>query len=268
MDALKQKEKQMTAMENNFTKAHNDFMHERARAERAISELDARDNTISSLADDVKHLKKKYELLERKYAALEEAESQQRELVKQQEGEIQFLRDAEAKHAQQMLDANMEEIKLRAMVRYNRAKRQELKTALTAYVADAEAMAVDNFIKTSNYENAMGDICCDFYKFGFDLARLQAERAIGKAGKVQCLDALDMKDTSGLEIPQEIPFPEQWLPKRVSTERPPLELLLEWEAQAGDNIDVPPPSSSEPHADCVVCQRMHGPPPCEGPAQS
>ncbi|GAB2279184.1 hypothetical protein Dimus_039333 [Dionaea muscipula] len=113
----------------------------------------------------------------------------------------------------------------------------------------------------------MGDICCDFYQFGFQLARLQAERAIGKAGKVEVLDALDMKDTSGLEIPQEIPFPEKWLPKRTSTERPPLELLLEWEAQAGDDIDAPPSSSSEPHAGCVVCQRMHGSPPCEGPVQ-
>ncbi|GAB2278373.1 hypothetical protein Dimus_039286 [Dionaea muscipula] len=167
-----------------------------------------------------------------------------------------------------MLDANMEEIKLRALVRYNQAKRQELKTALTAYVADAEAMAIDNFVKTPNYENAMGDICYEFYKFGFDLARLQTERAMGKAGKVEVLDALDMKDTSGLVIPDEIPFPEQWLPKRISTERPPLELLLEWEAQVGDDIDAPAPSSSEPHIDCIVCQRMHDPPPYEGPAQS
>ncbi|GAB2286224.1 hypothetical protein Dimus_020646 [Dionaea muscipula] len=266
--ALKLKEKQMAAMEHNFTKSHNDFKHEQARAERAIEELKVRDNTISSMADDAKQMKKKYEVLERKYAALEEAKKKQRELVKQQEGEIQFLRDAEAKHQQQMLDANLEEIKLRAMVRYNRAKRQELRTALTAYVADAETMAIDNFVKTSNYENAMGDICCDFYKFGFDLTRLQAERAIGKDGKVELLDALDMKGTSGLAIPEEIPFPEQWLPKRTSTERPPLELLLKWEAQAGDDIDAPAPSSSEPHADCVVCQKMHGPPPCEGPAQS
>ncbi|GAB2279045.1 hypothetical protein Dimus_013707, partial [Dionaea muscipula] len=237
--ALKLKEKQMAAMEHNFTKA-----------------------------DDAKQMKKKYEVLERKYAALQETEKKQRELVKQLERETQFLRDAEAKHQQQMLDTNLEEIKQWAMVRYNRAKPQELKTALTAYVADAEAMAIDNFVKTSNYENAMGDICCDFYKFAFDLTRLQAERAIEKAGKVEVLDALDMKDTTGLAIPDEIPFLEQWLPKRTSTERPPLELLLEWEAQDGDDIDAPAPSSSEPHADCVVFQKMHGPPPCEGPAQS
>ncbi|GAB2299674.1 hypothetical protein Dimus_038577 [Dionaea muscipula] len=265
--ALELKDRQMTAMENNFTKAHNDFKHEQTRAERAVEELKVKDDIISSMADDVKRMKKKYEVLERKYATLEEAERKQSELAKQLEDEAQFLREVEAKHQQQMLDATMEEVKLRALVRYNRAKRQELKTALTAYVADAETMAIDNFVKTTNYENAMGDICCDFYKFGFDLARMQAERAIGKAGKVEVLDALDMKDITGLVIPDEMSFPEQWLPKRVSTERPPLELLLEWEAQAGDDIDAPAPSSSEPHIDCVVCQKMHGPPPCEKPAQ-
>ncbi|GAB2285862.1 hypothetical protein Dimus_020299 [Dionaea muscipula] len=216
LDALKHKEKQMAAMELNFTKSHNECKNERARAERALEEIKVRDNTISYMADDAKQMKKKYEVLERKYATLKEAEKRQRDLVKQQEEEIQFLRDAEAKHAQQMLDANMEEIKLRALVRYNRTKRQELRTALTAYVADAEAMAVDKYIKTSDYENAMGDICCDFYKFGFDLARLQRE-GDRQGRKVEVPDALDMKDTSGPEIPQEIPFPQQWLPKRVST---------------------------------------------------
>ncbi|GAB2268119.1 hypothetical protein Dimus_003098 [Dionaea muscipula] len=88
LGALKHKENQMTAMERNFKKAHNDIKHEQARSERAIEELKVRDNTISSMTDDVKKMKKKYEVLERKYVALEEAEKKQRELVKQQEGEI------------------------------------------------------------------------------------------------------------------------------------------------------------------------------------
>ncbi|GAB2270750.1 hypothetical protein Dimus_038876 [Dionaea muscipula] len=56
--ATKLKEKRMTTMENNFTKAHNDFKYEQARVERAVEELKVRNNTISSMADDAKKMKK------------------------------------------------------------------------------------------------------------------------------------------------------------------------------------------------------------------
>ncbi|GAB2268118.1 hypothetical protein Dimus_003097 [Dionaea muscipula] len=106
----------------------------------------------------------------------------------------------------------------------------------------------------------MGDISANFTSLASMRRGCKLREQLAKVGEVE--------DTSGLAIPKEIPFPEQWLPKRTSTERPPLELLMKWEAQAGDDIDAPVPTSSEPHADCVVCQKMHGPPPCEGPAQS
>ncbi|GAB2288564.1 hypothetical protein Dimus_038002 [Dionaea muscipula] len=79
--ALELKERQMTAMEKNFTKAHNDFKQEQARAETAAEALKQRDATISSMVDDIKKLKQKYEALEKKHAALEEEEKKQRELT-------------------------------------------------------------------------------------------------------------------------------------------------------------------------------------------
>ncbi|GAB2293052.1 hypothetical protein Dimus_038239 [Dionaea muscipula] len=121
----------------------------------------------------------------------------------------------------------LEEIRLKAIIRYNRAQRAELKKSLVAHMADADALAIDNFVKTDKYTDAIGDICYQWYDFGFELARKQAEAALGKAGKLELLDSLDATQTDAIakDVPEEMPFPPEYLPSRTATEEPPLVLL-------------------------------------------
>ncbi|GAB2296050.1 hypothetical protein Dimus_030188 [Dionaea muscipula] len=85
-----------------------------------------------------------------------------------------------------------------------------------------------------------------------------------RGGKVEVLDALDMKDTAGAEVPQKSDFGTGGFPGGLP-ERGLLWSYLRNGRHGGDDIDAPQSSSSERICSCVVCERMHGPPPCEGP---
>ncbi|GAB2268233.1 hypothetical protein Dimus_038712 [Dionaea muscipula] len=144
-------------------------------------------------------------------------------------------------------------------------------------MADADAMAIDKYIKTETYEDAIGYVCHQWYGFGFKLARKQAEAALGKAGKLEILDSLDATNTDAIadEVPADMPFPPEYLPERKATKEAPLALLEKWEQTANDDIDkhkafAPTPADEAvDHSECVICQRKHAPPPCtSAPAQS
>ncbi|GAB2292755.1 hypothetical protein Dimus_026991, partial [Dionaea muscipula] len=214
--------RQRTAMEKNYTKAHNDFIHERSKTEAATLALKERDAKISSLVDDNKQWKKKYEALEKKHKALEEENKKQKEMIKMREDEAKILKETDAKHQKTSHGCHAAGDQAQST--------DQIQSCPTLGVK--EALSIDKYVKTDNYDNAIGDICHDFYNYGFQQVRLQAERAIGKAGKVKILDVLDPTKTIGLEVPEDKSFPKEYLPKRTSTKRPPIELLLEWEALA------------------------------------
>ncbi|GAB2283360.1 hypothetical protein Dimus_039594 [Dionaea muscipula] len=141
-------------------------------------------------------------------------------------------------------------------------------------MADADAMAIDKYVKTEQYEDAIGEICHQWYGIGFKLARKQAEAALGKAGKLEILDSLDATDADAIadEVPAETPFPTEYLPERKATKEAPLALLEKWEQTANDDIDkhkafAPTPTDETvDHSECIVCQRKHAPPSCTSDA--
>ncbi|GAB2288322.1 hypothetical protein Dimus_037990 [Dionaea muscipula] len=143
-------------------------------------------------------------------------------------------------------------------------------------MADADSMAIDNYVKNDLYNDAIGEICHQWYDFGFNLARKQAEAALGKAGKLEILDSLDATNTDAIsdDVPEEIPFPLEYLPERTATGESPLVLLEKWEKFANDDIDAHKAFAPQPaddamdHADCVVCQRKHALPACASAPQS
>ncbi|GAB2285817.1 hypothetical protein Dimus_020256 [Dionaea muscipula] len=126
-------------------------------------------------------------------------------------------------------------------------------------MADADAMAVDNYVKTDSYNDVIGEICHQWYGFGFNLARKQAEAALGKAEKLEILDCLDATDTAAIaeDVPDEMPFPLEYLPERKATEEPPLVILEKWEKFANDDINThrafaPQPSDEAvDHSECI-----------------
>ncbi|GAB2293031.1 hypothetical protein Dimus_038237 [Dionaea muscipula] len=186
------------------------------------------------------------------------------------------LRADNEKYQTQWKDQMMKEVLLKALIRYNRTQRAELKKSLVAYMADADAMTIDNYVKTELYNDVIGEICHQWYGFGFNLARKQAEAALARLRRLEISDSLDATYIVAIadDVPEEMPFPSEYLPERTTTGESPLVLLEKWEQFANDDIDAhrafaPQPSDEMvDHTDCVVCQRKHALPACDAAPQS
>ncbi|GAB2288108.1 hypothetical protein Dimus_022452, partial [Dionaea muscipula] len=218
---------QLSAMEKNFVAQRNETKSYKAKAEHAAAILSGKESEILSLKDDVEQLKREKAALEQrlKDAEIGWAEDKEKLAVKVKENEI--LQAENEKYHAKWKDQELEELRLKTLIRYNRSQCSELKKSLVAYLTDADAEAIDNYVKTELYNDAIGDICHQWYGFGFNLARKQAEATLGKAGKLEILDSLDATNLDAIanDVPEEMSFPFEYLPERTATGESPLVLL-------------------------------------------
>ncbi|GAB2278754.1 hypothetical protein Dimus_013429, partial [Dionaea muscipula] len=129
--------------------------------------------------------------LEKKLKEAESGWEKDKEELAAKDKDIEVLWADVDKYHSQWKDQMLEEIRLKAIIRNNRTRRAELKKSLEAHMADVDTQEINKYVKTEKYTNAIGLLCYQWYGFGFELARKQAEAALGKVGKLEILNSLD-----------------------------------------------------------------------------
>ncbi|GAB2294550.1 hypothetical protein Dimus_028756 [Dionaea muscipula] len=128
---------QLSNMEKNFLTQRNETNSYKAKTEHAADVLKGKETMILSLEDDVDQLKKKNADLERRLKDAEAALAREKEELAGKVKDNEILQADNDRYHAKWKDQEMEELRLKAMIRYNRIQRSELKKSLVAYMADA-----------------------------------------------------------------------------------------------------------------------------------
>lgn len=154
------------------------------------------------------------------------------------------LRLDSEKYQQTFEEQESELIKLKSIIKDNRLHRHELQKILTTHMAEDEVYTIENFVKTKDFEQGVGEMVFYWYDAGFQIAHRQAEAVMEKG---ESSVSWDPRNSMGFEFSETMEFPAKYLSKRSLVGKCPLDLLNKWEAVAKDDIDeqtdlAPPPT--------------------------
>ncbi|GAB2278665.1 hypothetical protein Dimus_013341 [Dionaea muscipula] len=153
-------------------------------------------------------------------------------LLKEEEEKLRGL-EAEAEQlkekgndSQRRLAAEQsEKAQLRGTIQAGRVFQRNLKDSLEEYLAEAEGMSVQHYIKTKEFKTTMARLNSLWYAAVEDeLVKAEQTRIIS----LDMLDWLDPKKKGSYVFPEVELFPEELIPKLKLGKRSPLEIMKDW----------------------------------------